>query len=52
MGASRPFEARFDGECAECDSAIYEGETIVMLDGEALCEDCAPKPDEPVTFPL
>lgn len=53
MGASRPFPASYDGECAECDGAIYEGDDIVMLDGEALHEDCAPEPPrEPVTFAL
>ena len=52
--ASRIITARYDGECVECDSAIYEGDNIVMTDDGAVCIDCAPDDTvrEPVTFPL
>ncbi len=38
---SRPFEARFDGPCGNCDGGIEEGDSIVMFDGEAFHEMCA-----------
>lgn len=40
MSHSRPFEASFDSECAECDGAIFAGDMIVMSDGEAIHEGC------------
>jgi len=45
-------EALYDGWCAGCGERIYEGDDITMTDAGAQHEDCAPLPDEPVTFPL
>lgn len=51
--ASRPFTAAFDSTCAECGGEIVGNvDEIVMFDGEALHEDCAPKLKKPVTFPI
>lgn len=50
---SRPFTATFDSDCAECGARIVgDVDEIVMLDGEAIHEDCAPAPKTPVTFPI
>lgn len=51
--ASKPFTAMFDSECPECGSDIQgDYDTIVMVDGEAVHQDCAPEEPESglVTF--
>jgi len=35
------FTARFDSECANCFSPMYEGDLIARTpEGEYICEDC------------
>jgi hypothetical protein len=35
-----PFPASFESRCAWCDEQIYEGDTIRMVDGQAMHEQC------------
>lgn len=52
MGASKPFIASFSSTCPECGTEIVgDVDEIVMLDGEAIHEDCAPQPTTR-TFPI
>lgn len=41
-------EAAFDSRCAGCDGQILAGDTITLLvdDGEWVCERCADEADE------
>lgn len=38
---SRKFEARYPGRCPSCFEPIQVGDTIVMTDDGATCEDCS-----------
>lgn len=53
---SRPspaFTARYDSICDECGGDIRgDVDEIVMLEGEAIHEDCAPTEPRPRTFPI
>jgi len=49
---SAPFTARYDTICDECGTDILGGiDEIVMREGEAIHEDCAPAPTTR-TFPI
>lgn len=38
--ASRPFEARYRGRCAECPRPVREGDSCVLDDGQLMHETC------------
>lgn len=47
---SRPFPARFAGQCAGCPDPITPGELMVFVDAEGkwgLHHHCLPRPDAP-----
>lgn len=49
----RAFTAQYNSQCAECyDRIVADVDEIVMVDGEAMHEDCAPAEKKPVTFPI
>jgi len=50
---SPPFTAQYDSICDECGCDILgDVDEIVMLEGEALHEDCAPSEPRLPTFPI
>lgn len=38
---ANPFETKFDSECQECGSFVWEGDLMYSNDGTFLCKDCA-----------
>lgn len=36
-----PIEAGCDQKCPGCDELVHEGESLVPVDGQLLCEGCA-----------
>lgn len=36
------FKAKYDGLCVECKEAIYKGDDLVWVDGQAAHADCQP----------
>lgn len=37
---ARTFTAAYDGECSNCDCAIFQGDEIGYVDDEVCCEKC------------
>lgn len=44
-GHGTRFVASFDGQCSGCLLNISAGDSLTALDGEYLCDDCAPTPE-------
>lgn len=42
---ARTFTAAYDGECAECYGAIFEGDEIGYVDDEVCCAACCEAAD-------
>lgn len=40
------FKAKHDGLCVECKEAIYQGDDLVWVDGQAAHVDCQPDADK------
>jgi hypothetical protein len=38
--AGAKFDAKFDGRCKGCDTAVYAGDRMQYIDDEAVCEEC------------
>lgn len=50
---SRPFKAKYDGQCPACSETIHDGDMLVWTDnGDAVHTECRdPKPDPKIDRP-
>lgn len=42
----RRFTARYDSDCNQCGSAIYEGDEAGYIDDVVCCDNCCDEADE------
>lgn len=48
---SRTFTAKFNGECASCDSVIYAGDEVMFDDNKLVHAECDELPEPPKAQP-